>query len=214
MSLKFKLNPLQAIITLSVGLFSYFSYKTFTTINSRINKLENSDHLPNSEISDSTKAEINDRIDVIQTRVTASEKRLSSMASHEQRISSLGVRVSEMQDYGQRIFQVEHSNRQHNDILKSIEGRLEVFESDIQEKDNCIKELKDKVKNLETIKPIYTFLPARCNGYVTEQDLTPPNNSPNNSPSTSKDNSPKISDSIEHIETPRTPKSNDITIKG
>lgn len=142
------------------GLFMWKSYKNLSEIKKR-----GFDRY--SEYDDDLSKELEDRLDVYETRITLMEKKLSSMASHEKRISGLGVRVSGMQDYGQRIFQVEHQERQMKDNLSTFEERLNEVEQGVNNNTYTVKNYGKRLESIEMGKPVYTFFPGPSNGTHT-----------------------------------------------
>jgi len=133
----------------------------------RIRKLEKK-KCPRAESSDDeSNLALDDRLDVYETRVTLLEKKLASMASHEKRISSLGVRVSEMQDFGQRIFQVEHQDRQHGDTVREVEKRVDKLEKESGNHERKLRTHGQRLQRMEMEKPVYTFFPGPSNGTHT-----------------------------------------------
>lgn len=149
-----------SIISIGSALLSgLFMWRTY----SKAKEIDRSSY----EYRDDLPKEVDDRLDVYETRITLMEKKLSSMASHEKRISSLGVRVSDMQDYGQRIFQVEHQERQTKDSLGSMEDRLNDLEQAVNNNTYTVKNYGKRLENVEMGKPVYTFFPGPSNGTHT-----------------------------------------------
>jgi hypothetical protein len=166
-------SPFQSISSIGLVVSGYFLWQT----RKRVKKIEEKNEPTekkstrisdvDSESSVEVDPELMDRLNVYETRVTLLEKKFSSMASHEKRISNLGVRVSGMQDYGQRLFQVEHRDLNHGDAIRSVEQRIDTIDREVSSNTNSVRNHNQRLNRIEMEKPVYTFFPGPSNGSHT-----------------------------------------------
>ena len=162
-------NPLSILATIGFAVSGLFFWRIKNNIKQVEEQVKNIDNCSecSSVSEDVVNAELKDRLDTYENRVTLLEEKLSSMASHEKRILNLAERVSNMQDHGQRIYQVEHGNKVNNDSVQNIDKRISDVEREVRSTKNKTEDNNQRLSKIEIEKPVYTFFPGPSNGSHT-----------------------------------------------
>ena len=156
-------STIAVLVGSGIAVISYFLGRRRNEKTQKIYEIQKNTKNEINEIKESLQKEMSERLSLYDSRLSVLETKVCGMASHEKRISNLGVRVSEMQNHGERIFQLECNDKNKRESIINMEDQIGKLENTIDK----VNVVEKKVDELMVEKPAYTFF-SEEKGFIGE----------------------------------------------